>query len=129
MYNSNNDYDNSHVQFHQPTPPVDIIPSIPDVPGCQTMEEETGERATQVLERAYYLDHEDPYEDADNLPGWRTQDVLSTITYCFGFEEPAAPISSSQQMELKVCAWACSNGSWAAPNFKGNLRLSTGRGN
>ncbi|KAJ7797090.1 hypothetical protein B0H14DRAFT_3494164 [Mycena olivaceomarginata] len=66
------------------------------------MEEETGERAMQVLERAYDLDREDPYEDADNLPGWRTQDVLSTITYRFGFEESAAPISSSWQMELKV---------------------------
>ncbi|KAJ7346191.1 hypothetical protein DFH08DRAFT_810023 [Mycena albidolilacea] len=97
MYNDN-DYNNGYVQFQQPASPANIIPSIPDVPGRQKMEDET---ATQVLEQAYNLGCEDPYKDGDNLPGWRTQDVLSTITYCFGFEEPVAPISSSQQMELE----------------------------
>ncbi|KAJ7304752.1 hypothetical protein DFH08DRAFT_1055374 [Mycena albidolilacea] len=115
MYDDD-DYDDGYVQFHQPASPADIIPSIPDVPGRQAMEEETGEGAMQVLERAYDLDREDPYVDVDNLPGWRTQDVLSTITYRFGFEEPVAPISSSREMEPKMCAWACSDESWAVPN-------------
>jgi hypothetical protein len=112
MYDDDDDYDDSYVQFHQPALPADIIPSIPDVPGRQTMEEETGERATQVLEQAYDLDSENPYGDVDNLPGWRMQDVSSTILHRFGFEEPVAPISSSREMERKACAWAVGDESY-----------------
>ncbi|KAF7372585.1 hypothetical protein MVEN_00121300 [Mycena venus] len=110
------DDDDDDFQFYQPASPADIIPSIPDVPGRQEMEEETGERAVQVLERANDLDREDLYEVADNLPGWRIQDVLSTITLRFGFEEPEAPISSSRQMERRACAWAIGDESWAVPD-------------
>ncbi|KAJ7789412.1 hypothetical protein B0H14DRAFT_3503022 [Mycena olivaceomarginata] len=116
MYNDNNDYNNNYVHFHQPASPADIIPSIPDVPGRQAMGDETGERAGQVLERAYNLDPDDLYEDAVNLPGWRMQDVLSTIPYHFGFEEPVAPISSSWQMGHKACVWAIGNEHWAVPD-------------
>jgi hypothetical protein len=105
--------DDDDFQFHQPASPTDIIPSIPDVPGRQAMEEETGERAAQVLARAYDLDCEDLYEDADNLSGWRIQDVRSTITHRFGFDEPAASSSSSRQMERKACGWAVGDETWA----------------
>ncbi|KAJ7796839.1 hypothetical protein B0H14DRAFT_3494341 [Mycena olivaceomarginata] len=80
------------------------------------MEDETGERAGQVLERAYNLDPEDLYEDADNLSGWRMQDVPSTIFHRFGFEEPVALISSSHEMERKACAWAIGDDTYAAPD-------------
>ncbi|KAJ7793986.1 hypothetical protein B0H14DRAFT_2622356 [Mycena olivaceomarginata] len=115
MYDDD-DSDDSYVQFHQPALPADIIPSIPDVPGRQTMEGETGERATEVLERAYDLDRENLYEDADNLPGWRMQDVASTILHRFGFEQPVAPFSSSREMEHKACAWAVGDESYAVPD-------------
>ncbi|KAJ7892502.1 hypothetical protein B0H14DRAFT_2335317 [Mycena olivaceomarginata] len=58
--------------------------------------EETGERATQVLERAYDLDRENPYGDVDNLPGWRMQDISSTI--------------------LHPCAWAVGDESYTVPD-------------
>ncbi|KAJ7856241.1 hypothetical protein B0H14DRAFT_2352813, partial [Mycena olivaceomarginata] len=38
MYDNDNDNDDFH--FHQPKSPTDLIPSIPDVPGRQAMEEE-----------------------------------------------------------------------------------------
>ncbi|KAJ7776669.1 hypothetical protein B0H14DRAFT_3508251 [Mycena olivaceomarginata] len=121
MYDDDDDYDDSYVQFHQPALPADIIPSIPDVPGRQTMEEEMGERATQVLERAYDLDRENPYGDVDNLPGWRMQDVSSTILHRFSFEEPVAPISSSREMERKACAWAVGDESYTVPDTSWNV--------
>ncbi|KAJ7859849.1 hypothetical protein B0H14DRAFT_2350966 [Mycena olivaceomarginata] len=100
MYDDDNDNDDFH--FHQPKSPTDLIPSIPDVPGRQAMEEETGERAAQVLEQAYDLDLEALREEADYLPGWRTQEVLSNIAHRFGFEECVARTSSSPQMERKA---------------------------
>ncbi|KAJ7881500.1 hypothetical protein B0H14DRAFT_2340334 [Mycena olivaceomarginata] len=66
--------------------------------------------------RAYDLDHENLYEDADNLPGWRMQDVASTILHRFGFEQPVAPFSSSREMEHKACAWAVGDESYAVPD-------------
>ncbi|KAJ6447546.1 hypothetical protein C8R47DRAFT_1085249 [Mycena vitilis] len=102
--NQYDDYydDDDDFRYHEPASPADLIPSIPDVPGHQTMEEETGERAAQVLERAYDLDREHVDEDADHLAGWRKQEVKSTLTLRFGFNEPAAaPIFSPQQMESK----------------------------
>ncbi|KAJ6512355.1 hypothetical protein DFH09DRAFT_1333337 [Mycena vulgaris] len=47
LYDDDNVDDTFH--FYQPTSPDDIIPSIPDVPGREAMEE-TGERAAQLLE-------------------------------------------------------------------------------
>ncbi|KAJ7123792.1 hypothetical protein C8R43DRAFT_1135844 [Mycena crocata] len=40
--------DDDDFQFHQPASPTDIIPSIPDVPGCQAMEEETLGASSQI---------------------------------------------------------------------------------
>ncbi|KAJ7732816.1 hypothetical protein B0H14DRAFT_2639770 [Mycena olivaceomarginata] len=113
MYDNDNDNDDFH--FHQPKSPTDLIPSIPDVPRLQAMEEETGERAAQVLEQAYNLDLEALREEADYLPGWRTQEVLSNIAHRFGFEECVARTSSSTQMEHKACAWAIGDESWTIP--------------
>jgi hypothetical protein len=62
------------------------------------------------------LDPEDLYEDADNLSGWRIQDVRSNITHRFGFDEPATSPSSSRQMERKACAWAVGDEKWAVPD-------------
>ncbi|KAJ7500187.1 hypothetical protein B0H11DRAFT_1714903 [Mycena galericulata] len=42
------DDDDDDFRFHQPTSPANIIPSIPDVPGREAMEAETGERAAEL---------------------------------------------------------------------------------
>ncbi|KAJ7128013.1 hypothetical protein C8R44DRAFT_733402 [Mycena epipterygia] len=102
-------------QFYPPTSPDNIIPSLPDVPGRELMEGETGERAAQVLERAYNLDREDLLEDADNLPGWQTQNTFPTISLRFGFDKPAITPSSIQQMQDKACAWAVGDETWDVP--------------
>ncbi|KAJ6601700.1 hypothetical protein DFH09DRAFT_900336, partial [Mycena vulgaris] len=78
-------------------------------------DDETGERATQLFERAYDLDRKDLYEDADNLSGWKKQDVWSTISLRFGFDEPVSAPSSSHQMQAKTCAWVVGDETWAVP--------------
>ncbi|KAJ6454959.1 hypothetical protein C8R47DRAFT_960036 [Mycena vitilis] len=70
-----------------------------------------------LLERAYDLDREHVDEDADHLAGWRKQEVKSTLTLRFGFNEPAAaPIFSPQQMESKQCGWIVGDTAWAVPD-------------
>ncbi|KAJ7036002.1 hypothetical protein C8F04DRAFT_954366 [Mycena alexandri] len=59
------DDDEDFFPCHPPNSGTDVIPSIPDVPGRNTLEEETGERAAQVLERAYDLDPQDQDRGAD----------------------------------------------------------------
>ncbi|KAF8200487.1 hypothetical protein K438DRAFT_653774 [Mycena galopus ATCC 62051] len=98
--------DDDDFRFYEPTSTTNLMPLIPDVPGRKAMEEETGESATQVLERAYNLGPEDLSEDADNLPGWQKQDVLSTVSLRFGFAQALITPSSSPRMQDKVCAWA-----------------------
>ncbi|KAJ7732598.1 hypothetical protein DFH07DRAFT_968358 [Mycena maculata] len=116
-------YNDNEDAFHQPTSPVDIFPSIPDVPGHEAMETETGERAAQVLERAYNLDCEDSSEDADKPSGWKKQDVSSTISLHFGFIEPEIAPSSSPWMQDKVCAWVVGHETWSVPETSALLTL------
>ncbi|KAJ7220375.1 hypothetical protein C8J57DRAFT_1536850 [Mycena rebaudengoi] len=109
-------YDNDDdFQFHQPSSSAELFPSIPDVPGRETMEGETGESATQVLEQAYDLDREGLAEDVDNPPGWRIQDVSSTISLGFGFDDLASTISSSTQTQDKSWSWAIGDSTWVVP--------------
>ncbi|KAJ7079226.1 hypothetical protein B0H15DRAFT_788157 [Mycena belliarum] len=80
-YDDDNDNDDFH--FYPPTSPTDLIPAIPNVPGREAMERENGQRAADVLQRAYDLDLEDQGEAADVLPGWQKQDVSLTISLRF----------------------------------------------
>ncbi|KAJ7736278.1 hypothetical protein B0H16DRAFT_1730865 [Mycena metata] len=82
----NDDYED-FMPFHPPISATEVMPSIPDVPGRDTLEAETGERAAQVLERAYDLEPADRDRGADveTLPGWQKQDVQTNISLRFGF--------------------------------------------
>ncbi|KAK7015660.1 hypothetical protein R3P38DRAFT_2786602 [Favolaschia claudopus] len=84
------DGDEDYFFFHQPPASTDALPALPDVPGRDILEAETGERAYEVLEHAYGLSHEDLCEDASRLPGWSTQDARSIITSRFGFNREFA---------------------------------------
>ncbi|KAJ7876639.1 hypothetical protein B0H13DRAFT_1632076 [Mycena leptocephala] len=63
-------------------------------------------------------DHDDdfqfhqPASPTDIIPSI-PDDVRSTITHRFGFDEPATSSSSSRQMERKACGWAVGDETWA----------------
>ncbi|KAJ7731656.1 hypothetical protein B0H16DRAFT_1733224 [Mycena metata] len=116
-YDDGDDDNDDFFPFHPPNSATDAIPSIPDVPGCDTLEEETGERSTQVLERAYDLDPHDQDRGADveTLSGWQKHDTESTISLRFGFAEPISPQQTQPKLQSKACAWTVGDEMWAVP--------------
>ncbi|KAK6974229.1 hypothetical protein R3P38DRAFT_3335867 [Favolaschia claudopus] len=113
------DGDEDYFFFHQPPASTDALPALPDVPGRDILEAETGERAYEVLEHAYGLSHEDLCEDASRLPGWSTQDARSIITSRFGFNEHATAPPSSRKMQDKACGWTLGDETWSVPSESG----------
>ncbi|KAJ7739326.1 hypothetical protein B0H16DRAFT_1465284 [Mycena metata] len=110
--------DDDFFPFHPPDSQTPSIPSAPDVPGREVIQRRTGERAVEVLERAYDLHPDDPAEDPDNLPGWQKQDVLTAIRFRFGFEEPITNANSSPQIQNTPspwCSWCVGDANWAVP--------------
>ncbi|KAJ7020524.1 hypothetical protein C8F04DRAFT_1274998 [Mycena alexandri] len=113
----------------------DFMPFHP--PHFSHREAETGERAAQVLERAYDLEPADRDRGADveTLPGWQKQDVQTNISLRFGFTEPISPQQTQPKMQSKACAWTVGDETWAVPEtsalptllhyiLQGNLRAA-----
>ncbi|KAK6987632.1 hypothetical protein R3P38DRAFT_3332483 [Favolaschia claudopus] len=105
--------------FHQPPASTDVLPPLPDVPGRDILEAETGERAAEVLEHAYGLTREDLCEDPSRLPGWNIQDARSIITSRFGFVENSTVPALSRKMQDKACGWALGDETWSVPPESG----------
>ncbi|KAK7039837.1 hypothetical protein R3P38DRAFT_2514879 [Favolaschia claudopus] len=113
------DGDEDDFFFHQPPASTDALPALPDVPGRDILEAETGERADEVLEHAYGLSREDLCEDQSRLPGWSTQDARSIITSRFGFNEHSSAPPSSRKMQDKACGWTLGDETWSVPPESG----------
>ncbi|KAK7044607.1 hypothetical protein R3P38DRAFT_3176855 [Favolaschia claudopus] len=108
------DDDDDDFFFHRPAESTDVLPALPDVPGRDVLEGETGERAAQVLEHAYGLSREDLCEDPTRLPGWQPQETRSILVSRFGFiENSTAP--ASRRMQDKACGWAIGDETWSVP--------------
>ncbi|KAK6988358.1 hypothetical protein R3P38DRAFT_3332056 [Favolaschia claudopus] len=109
------DDDDDDFFFHRPAESTDVLPALPDVPGRDVLEGETGERAAQVLEHAYGLSREDLCEDPTRLPGWQPQEIRSIVASRFGFiENSTAP--ASRRMQDKAGGWAIGDETWSVPS-------------